>query len=338
MAITQRFGADDAILQLAIKAGKQDAFNTRFAQGQQLVQQAQSNQAQLRALELESQRLKIQADVARRAFVGPSTQQDRIRRNPLTRSVEQSAAQFKQPDQIPTSLLQTGSPGAGSVSGGDTEFKIDEQGNITGTQDGEVLSPQQIRQRGGFVQGQAPQGATTTAQTKINLVNQVPGLTDQERQLFIQTAGDEEESLSQFRNRLQQSRGKEPTPVSLGQRLTSQVGFIRQQVDDVEAESAGIERQLAELDDPINVVGMTMPEISLARERARREGDLEKAVLLRRALELREAKRQLRVGEQSLISGLIQPQDQGIPQADQPGAVSDPTQLTNEELRKIAGF
>lgn len=339
MPVVQRFGADDAILQLAVKAGKQQAFQTRFAQGQQLVQQAQNNQAQLRALELESQRLSLLSQQARSTFSTPTVSRDIIRSNPFAQSADQAVARIKQPEQMPTSLVNTGTAGAGSVSSGDTEFRIDEEGNITGTKGGELLSPQEVRQRGGFVQAQAPAAISTLAQTKANLIDQVSGLSAQEKQAFLQTAGDEEESLSQFRNRIFQARGAQPTPVSLGQRFSSQVSFIRQQVDDVEAEAAGVEKQLTELDEPINVVGMSLPEISAARTQAQREGDIDKAVLLRRALELREEKRKLRVNEQSLVSSLIQPAQTGVQQPIvEPEQLSDPSQLSDDELRKIAGF
>lgn len=358
--MSQIFNASDAILQLAQRIGEGQNFDKRFAQGQALVESVRRHQAQQDALALESERLQLAADAARRGASTPTSA--RVIRSPFTQSVEQANAEFKAPsvpgldpetaeilrfaqqsgdkntvNRILNEALERtrqpiGTPGAGTVSGGDSAFTIDEQGNVRGTQGGRELTQGEIRQRGGFVgPGRQAQVQSPVRAAKQRFLESLPNVSDQAKQALQTLVEDDSIDLNQLAIRANQLRERSDTQtLTQRQQLSFERSLIREQADDVDRRIRGIEQELE--NEGVNVLGRTPADLL---ENEFRDNPRAQALFLQ-LTQLKAEKRKLRSQEQSLIAGAVtQPQQV---QTISPTAGESVSELSDEQLRNIAGF
>lgn len=335
------FDASEAILRLALRAGEGQNFDKRFAQGQQLVAGVRAQQAQQDALRLQREQLNLQAQL-RRTGGTPTAAPARVVRNPFTRSVEEANAEFKSPPQQPQIVTRRGgTPGAGTISGGDTSFSIDEQGNVSGTQAGRDLSPQEIRERSNvFVTGRPPVRESPLRQSKQGFLDSLQNLPDDARQALQFLVDDDTISLKDIAiraNSLKEARASQD--LSLRQQISFDRSFIREQVQDIDRSIRDIEDRLFDEFD-VNVAGRRPQDIvnELAGKPGRvfgiggREAQPEAQRLVVELERLRQEKNQLRSREQSTIAQQVQQTQQAAPAA---GDLSQTS--TDDLLRELLG-
>lgn len=340
MVASQDFNASGALLALAQQAGNTQAFNTRFAQGQQLVASARRQQAQQDALRLEQERLQLEAQQRRLGQNTPTS--TRSVSNPFTRSVEQANAEFKAPP--PQTVRST--PGSGTVSGDDTSFSIDDEGNVRGTKENRALSPQEIRERSNFVSGRPPATPDSLQARKQSFVDQRPDLTPEAKralQPFIDDPSIDLRTVGVEANRLEQQSAQQN--LTRGQQVQFNRSLLREQVGDVESRIRDIEDILSTDVESggfgVKVFGRDLTEVfnDLAGKPGgilgigARAAQPEAQRLVRELQELRLHKNQLRAQEQSLIADQVsQPQFQS-PQQTQ--SLSE--QSTESLLKELLG-
>lgn len=300
MAINIRFGSGGDLLSLAQRSGEGAAFDRRFAQGQQLVQQGLQQQAQRAAIQLEQQRLDLLAQQARTNVSRTPTSRAR-NVTPFTQSVQQDNAEFKQ--MIPLSLAgQAGSGGTGNIkaSDGTSAFQVDEAGKFTGQELGIELTEEDVLKRGNFVSGTPEQGATPLAQAKLGFLQNVTNIDPANQQALMTLVNDPNIDLNEMAIRTNQLRS---TPakqeLDLNQQLRIRERALRDEQADNDAELRAIEAQLREAD--IEPLGREPNELLRAAGGNRPV----QAMIERRAI-LLEKNRQLRAQQQSLVGQEIQ--------------------------------
>jgi hypothetical protein len=289
MAVRKDFNASASVLALAQRAGEGQNFDRRFAQGQQLVQNARAQQAQQDALRLESRKLELAAE-QRRLGASSSTSSTRGR-SPFTRSATEANAQFKKPNALGldsatrealeiaersndkdtvSRILQEAlgrnqqpinrSPGAGSVSGGNGAFEIDKQGNLTGTEDNRELSQQEIQQRQGFAGPGRRDQSNPLETAKRAVLADFPNLSEQAKRSLEPLVQDPNVNVSDIAvraNAVKTQRAQQE--LSIGQRVSGTRSLLREQADDTDDQIFAVEDRLEELD--VKVAGRDLDEV-----------------------------------------------------------------------------
>jgi len=153
MPIVVRYGQQGG-LEIAKQAGEALGTLDQEARGQQLLstmladrraRDAQKAQYTLQRLQQQqSQRFAGSATAPRRRTAGPSA----VTAPPALRE--------REPGGLPNNMLPRDAAGYGTISGGNTEFAIDAAGQITGRQDDELMTAEQILRRGGTVRDYRP--------------------------------------------------------------------------------------------------------------------------------------------------------------------------------------
>jgi hypothetical protein len=326
MAINIRFGSEGDLLPLAKRVGEGQAFDQRFAQGQQLVQQGFAQQAQRESIRLEQQRLDLLSQQQRTNVSRTPTRRSQ-RSTPFTQSVTQDNADFKQ--TIPISLAgQEASGGTGNIRSADrtSGFQVDAAGTFTGQELGIELTEEDIQRRSNFVSGQPQQGqGSALANQKLEFLRGLNLPSDQEGQL-VPLVNDEGKSIQQFADEVFQQRAffkqEGITPTA---QLGVQERTLRDEASQNQREATAIETQLRaagveplgrETNELIRAVGNKRPLVAMVE----------------RLAILRESGRQIQTSRQSLAS-------QGVQQLQQTDAPDDASQVSDDEiLRALQGF
>ena len=325
MAINIRFGSDGAALSLAQRAGEGTAFDRRFAQGQQLVQQGIQQQAQRAALRMEQQRLDLAAQQQR---VNVSRTPTPRARNvtPFTQSVEQSNADFKQ--MIPMSLAgQAATGGTGNIKAtdGTSGFQIDEAGRFTGQELGIELTEEDIQKRSQFVSGTPQETATPVTQAKLGFLRNVTDLDPANQQALLNLVNDPDIDLNEFAIRTNQLRTAAPkTELDLNQQLRIRERSLRDQQADNDSEIRAIEEQIRAAD--IEPLGREPNELLRAAGNNRPI----QAMIERRAI-LQEQNRQLAGQQQNLVTQELQQ----FRQSDEP---DNAAQVSDADILRTLGL
>lgn len=325
MAINIRFGSGGDLLSLAQRTGEGQAFDRRFAQGQQLVQQGLQQQAQREALRLEKQRLDLLAQTQRTNVSRTPTSRARTV-TPFTQSVEQANEQFKQTIPI-TQSAQLASGGVGSIKSADgtSGFQIDRQGRFTGQELGIELTEEEIRRRSNFVSGTPEPQGTPLSQAKFGFLQNVTNLDPANQQALLALVNDPDIDLNEFAIRTNQLRTSAPKQtLDLNQQLRIRERSLRDQQADNDTEIRAIEAQLREAD--IEPLGREPNELL----RVTGGNRVLQAMIERRAI-LKERNRQLSSQQQNLVS-------QELQQFRQSNEPDNAEQASDEVLKSILGL
>jgi hypothetical protein len=370
MPPTQRFNASQGLLELASRVGQSRNFDKRFAQEQALVSGVRARQIQEQALRLERDKLAQQASLAQR-----TPTQGRSFSTPFTQSTQQANAIFKgganalnldaatqealsiaernNDKQTVQAILDQAlqmnrarntTQGTGEVGGGETQFTIDSNGNLVGTEGGQQLPPDELKRRGGFVGPSRQAPINLEQQSKQGFLDNLQ-LPPESKAALQSLVNDPSITVKDFAIRASALRSAgSATELTRSQTTGFERDLSRDRIKDLDSESRAIEERLRS-EFQVETVGRTPADlltqfqgspgipnnigfnIPFTGTAAKPEAQQ----LFQRLVQLRAEKDRLRSQQESSISG-----DLGAFQ--QPQVQDDLESIgTNELLRELLG-
>jgi hypothetical protein len=292
MAIVVQHGESGALAAAAAAAGRTQDFWRRFEAEQQLVGQARQQQMQqrqaaeqarqqseaLRAAMQRQQRTPT-APVGQGRAAGPMAEHVARRAPHELPAPNQGRVPLFRQQQAPGHAEITGTravPAAGGVATAQETFRMSPDGEITGTVGGTEMTPEQIQQRGGFVQSvQEPMGTPAQA-AKIGYMQS--RLADANLPQHMQAALTElamaedvtwAQFISQVEAAYERTNAGPGSEFSTAQQLSAQRRILSRDVADAEAKLAEFRSQsarIAPFDDTVPDEALSPADLPLRRQ------------------------------------------------------------------------